>query len=115
VGTFFTFLRTPLGYILFILIPFMLLIIYQGINCVKAFRSYKAEQMEQLEKEKAAIAAERKRSEAMMRKLQQMQRQMMQQQNPTPVQSKPSDDVDVDSLLAELAFLREQLDEKNNT
>lgn len=115
VGTFFTFLRTPLGYILFILVPFLLLIIYQGINCVKAFRSYKAEQMEQLEKEKAAIVAERKRSEAMMRKLQQMQRQMMQQQNPTPVQSKPSDDVDVDSLLAELAFLREQLDEKNNT
>ena len=119
VGSFFTFLRTPQGYILFILIPFLMLIVYQGINCVKAFRAYKAEQMQELEKEKAAIAAERKRSEAMMRQLQQMQRQMKEQQTYAAAQQKPKqtvpDDFDLDSLLAELDFLREQLDDKNDT
>ena len=71
------------------------------------------------EKEKAAIVAESKRSEAMMRQLQQMQRQMKEQQAYAASQQKPkqpeTDDVDLDSLLAELAFLREQLDDKNNT
>ena len=133
VGTFFAFLRTPQGYILFILIPFLLLIIYQGINCVKAFRAYKAEQMAQLKKEKAAIAAERRRSAMMMRQLQEMQKQMQAQQaaqqaaqqvprqeSPSQPVSQPqaapshSQDVDVDSLMAELASLRAQLAEKND-
>ena len=38
VGTFFRFLKTPQGYLLCILIPFLLLIINQGLNCVKAFK-----------------------------------------------------------------------------
>ena len=126
VGTFFTFLRTPQGYILFILIPFLLLIMYQGVNCVKAFRAYKAEQLAQLKREKAAIAAERRRSAMMMRQLQEMQKQMQAQQMqqaaaPQPVQpvqpvaapEKKHDDVDIESMMAELAALRAQLAEKN--
>jgi len=140
VGTFFAFLRTPQGYILFILIPFLLLIIYQGINCVKAFRAYKAEQLAQLKKEKAAIAAERRRSAMMMRQLQEMQKQMQAQQAqqaqqaaqqqqaqpapqappapqqpaPQPAPQEKAQDVDVDSLLAELAALRAQLSDRND-
>lgn len=128
VGTFFAFLRTPQGYILFILIPFMMLIIYQGINCVKSFRAYKAEQLAKLKREKAAIAAERRRSAAMMRQLQEMQKQMQAQQamqaqqfqQPQQVQQpaaapaeKKHEDVDVESMMAELAALRAQLAQKN--
>lgn len=75
-GEFFVFLKTPLGYVVCILLPFMLLIFYQAINCVKIFRQYKAEQMAELQAEKDAIEAERKRSEAVMEELRAMQAQM---------------------------------------
>lgn len=116
VGTFFNFLKTPQGYILFILIPFLLLIIYQGVNCVKVFRAYKAEQMAQLKRERAAIAAERRKSEAMMRQLLEMQKQMQAQQAPPPAEpEKKEEAVDIDSLMAELAQLKAELAQKNGT
>lgn len=68
-GTFFNFLKTPQGYIVCIFIPFMLLILHQGINTVKLFRRYKGEQMEQLEEEKARIEAERAEAAKMMEEL----------------------------------------------
>ena len=82
VGTFFQFLRTPQGYILCILLPFLLLIGYQGLNCVKIFRMYKAEQMAEIQAEKDAIEAERKKSEEMMQQLLAMQAAMQQQTAP---------------------------------
>lgn len=68
-GHFFAFLKTTPGYIVCILVPFLLLIGYQGINCVKIFRVYKKEQMDELQAEKDAIAEERKKSEEMMAEL----------------------------------------------
>lgn len=123
VGTFFHFLKTPQGYLLFILIPFLLLIIYQGVNVVRTFRAYKAEQLAELKREKAAIAAERRRSQMMMRRLQQMQMQMEAQTRAQEQQisvapaapAAPKKDVDVDRLMAELAQLRAQLAEKQET
>lgn len=87
VGTFFTFLKTPQGYILCILLPFLVLILCQGVNCVKVFRAYKKEQMDDLQREKDAIAAERKQNEEMMRQLMLMQQQMQQMQQGQPVQN----------------------------
>lgn len=69
VGTFFQFLKTTQGYIMCILIPFMLLILYQGLNCVRTFRRYKAEQMEEIAAEKEKLEDERRKSEAMMAEL----------------------------------------------
>jgi hypothetical protein len=63
-----------------ILIPFLLLIIYQGLNCVKIFKMYKAEQKAELQAEKDALEAQRKQSEEMMAQLLAMQQQMAQQQ-----------------------------------
>ncbi len=67
-GNFFTFLKTVPGYICCILLPFMLLILLQGINSVRLFRQYKAEQMAELEKkhkkEMEEMAAEREKLEA---------------------------------------------------
>lgn len=63
VGTFFNFLKTPQGYIVCIFIPFMLLILYQGVNCVKLFRKYKKEQSEAMEAERKRLDEERAKIE----------------------------------------------------
>ena len=44
VGTFFQFLKTTPGYIVCILVPFLILILLEGIRCIRLFRKYKAEQ-----------------------------------------------------------------------
>lgn len=72
VGTFFSFLKTTPGYILCILIPFLLLIGYNGYNCVVLFKRYKNEQMEQLQLEKDKLEEERRQSAAMLRELQEL-------------------------------------------
>lgn len=82
VGTFFQFLKTPQGYIVCILLPFMLLIFYQGLNCVKIFRQYKAEQLAELQAEKEALEDQRKRSEDMMAELLALRAQVAAQMQP---------------------------------
>lgn len=69
VGTFFHFLKTTLGYICCILLPFLTLMIIQGINCVRLFKQYKAEQNAELQAEREAIAAERAEAQRMMQEL----------------------------------------------
>lgn len=113
VGTFFQFLKTPQGYIVCILIPFLLLIIYQGLNCVKIFRMYKAEQMAEIQAEKDALEAQRKQSEDMMAQILAMQQQMARQAQPAapPAQEAetPAVQVDMEAVMAELNALRAQL------
>ena len=126
-GDFFVFLKTPMGYVVCILLPFVLLIFYQGMNCVKIFRQYKAEQMAELQAEKDAIEAERKRSEAVMEELRAMQAQMAASlaaqapPAPAPVQEQPVpaavaapapaavQQADMEAMMAELAALRAQV------
>ena len=55
VGRFFMFLKTTPGYIVCILIPFLLLILIQGLNCIRLFRRYKLEQMAEMKEERAKI------------------------------------------------------------
>lgn len=76
VGTFFTFLRTTPGYICCILIPFVLLMLYQGVNCIMLFRQYKKEQMEEMQAEWDQIEAERRQSAAMMEELMALKAQL---------------------------------------
>ena len=61
VGTFFRFLKTTPGYIVCILIPFMLLILTEGIRCIRLFRTYKAEQQAELQAQKADFEQGKKR------------------------------------------------------
>lgn len=79
VGTFFQFLKTPQGYFVCIFIPFMLLILYQGMNCIQLFRRYKKEQTEELEAERAQLEAERAESARMMEELMALKEQLAQQ------------------------------------
>lgn len=87
VGSFFTFLKTVPGYICCILLPFMLLIVIQGVSSVKLFREYKAEQMAEIEAkrqkeldemaaEREKLAAERAASQKMLAELQRLQAQL---------------------------------------
>ncbi len=76
VGTFFTFLKTTPGYIVCIFLPFLLLIIIQGINTIRLFRRYKAEQLCELQAQRDAIEQERKRQEEMMQRLLKMQEEL---------------------------------------
>lgn len=79
VGNFFAFVRSTPGYILCILIPFLLLILYNGINVIRLFRRYKKEQNALLEAERAEIAEERKQNEEMLRELMALKAQLEQQ------------------------------------
>jgi len=72
VGTFFMFLKEPAGYILFIFIPFFLLILYQGINCVKLFKRYKKEQLDALNEEKKQIENDRAEAAKMLKELEEL-------------------------------------------
>ncbi len=75
-GHFFQFLKSTPGYIICVLIPFLLLILYQAIKCFATFRQYKREQMAQIKAEKDKIEQERLRSEAMFLELQALRAQM---------------------------------------
>lgn len=86
VGSFFLFLKTTPGYILCIFVPFLLLILYQGFQCIKLFRKYKREQMEELEAERAKIEEERRQSLEMMKELQALKEQLAAKNGDNPEQ-----------------------------
>lgn len=86
VGAFFLFLKEPIGYFLCIFIPFLLLILYQGIMCIKLFRRYKKEQMEELTAEREKIEEERRQAAEMMKELQALKEQLAEKGGQTPEQ-----------------------------
>ena len=76
VGSFFMFLKTTPGYILCILLPFLLLILSQGLNCIRLFRQYKKEQMDEMKVEREKIEQERAESQRMMAELLELKAQL---------------------------------------
>lgn len=76
IGSFFHFLKTTPGYIMFILVPFALLILFQVLNCVKAIREYRAEQLDGIQAERAKLEEERRQTEKLVLKLEALQAQM---------------------------------------
>ncbi len=92
VGNFFAFLKTVPGYICCIFIPFMLLIIMQGVTSVKLFKQYKEEQMAELEAkrkkemdemaaEREKLIAEREESRKLLAELRKMKEEMAAMKN----------------------------------
>ena len=81
VGRFFMFLKTTPGYIVCILIPFLLLILIQGLNCIRLFRRYKLEQMAEMKEERAKIEEERAESQKMMAELLVLKAQLAEKEN----------------------------------
>ena len=68
-GNFFAFVKSTPGYIVCILVPFLLLILYNGVNVIRLFRKYKREQMEEMQAEKDKLEAERAENQRMMQEL----------------------------------------------
>ena len=78
VGAFFQFLKSTPGYIVCVLIPFLLLILLEGVRCIRLFRRYKAEQQAELQAERDKIEADRAETQRMMQELLAMKAQMAQ-------------------------------------
>lgn len=76
VGAFFNYIKTVPGYIMCIFLPFFILILSQGLNCIKLFRKYKAEQLEEIEAQKKELEIEREKSKEMMEELMALKKQL---------------------------------------
>ena len=88
VGSFFAYLRTVPGYLLFVLLPFGLVIIWQGINSVRTFREWKAVDREEIESERQELINERERlrqereeNQRMLEKLESLKTQLTAEEN----------------------------------
>lgn len=89
-GTFFNFLKTTPGYFVCIFIPFMLIIIYEGVKFFNLFRRYKKEQMEEMQAEKEKIEAEKAENAKMLEELRALKAQMEGQQPITEPITEPA-------------------------
>ena len=49
IGHLFSFLKTVPGYIVFVLIPFLLLMFFQSVKCIQIYKQYKLQQSSELE------------------------------------------------------------------
>lgn len=72
IGHFFSFLKTVPGYIVCILIPFFLLILFQGVKCIKVYKKYKTQQL-------AEIEAEHAEKERMQQEIEDLKRQLLEE------------------------------------
>lgn len=75
-GSFFNYIKTVPGYIICVFLPFFLLILSQGINCIRLFRRYKTEQLEEIEKQKRELEKELEKSREMMEELKNLKKQL---------------------------------------
>ena len=75
-GRFFNFLKTTPGYFVCIFIPFMLIIVYEGVKFFNLFCRYKNEQMEQMQAEKDQIKAEKAENARMLEELRALKAQL---------------------------------------
>ena len=69
IGKFFAFMKTTPGYICCILVPFLLVIIYNATNVIVLFRRYKGEQTAAIKEEKAQLEKDREENQRMMAEL----------------------------------------------
>ena len=83
-GHFFNFLKTTPGYFVCIFIPFMLIIIYEGVKFFNLFRRYRKEQMDEMQAERDKIEAERLENAKMLEERKALKAQLEGGQAPAP-------------------------------
>lgn len=98
VGKFFAYVKSTPGYIICILIPFVLLILYNGVNVIRLFRQYRREQMADMQAEKDKLEAERAENQRMMQELLALKAQLEQK---TGELASPTNPVSEDTTAAE--------------
>ena len=87
VGRFFAFVKSTPGYIVCILVPFLLLILYNGVNVIRLFRQYKREQTEAMQVERDQIEQDRAETQRMMQELLALKAQLEQSGGTIPTAS----------------------------
>ena len=90
-GHFFAFMQTTKGYIICILVPFMLLILYNGMNVIRLFRRYKREQMADMANERTQLEAERAENRRMLEELMALKSQLSGQDGLPPQEAPPAE------------------------
>lgn len=93
VGKFFAFVKSTPGYIICILVPFLLLILYNGVNVIRLFRKYKREQMEAMQAERDKIEEERAEAQRMMQELLALKAQLDQKSGEETPLAEPASEV----------------------
>lgn len=93
VGRFFAFVKSVPGYITCILVPFLLLIGYNGANVIRLFRQHKREQMAVIQAEKDQIEQERAEAQRMMKELLELKAQLS-QNAPPPAAAPPEQETE---------------------
>ena len=96
IGRFFAFVKSTPGYIVCILIPFILLILYNGVNIIRLFRRYKREQTEIIQAEKEKIDAERAENQRMMQELLALKAQLEQSSGKVEPAAQPASEATAD-------------------
>lgn len=89
-GYFFEFLRSPAGYVTIILIPFLLLIVLQGVRFIRLARQYKQEQQADLAAQKAQVEAQLQETRQMKEELERLRAQMAGGQAAPPPSDPPA-------------------------
>lgn len=90
-GHFFAFLKSTPGYILCILVPFMILILTQGLNCIRLFRRYKKEQTDAMNAEREKLEQERLEAQKMMEELMALKKELAAKDNPEGSNDTPTE------------------------
>ena len=96
VGNFFAFVKSTPGYISCILIPFLILIFYNGFNVIRLFRRYRREQLEAMQAERNEIDAERAEAQRMMQELLALKAQLEQKNGEATPPVQPASEASTD-------------------
>ena len=115
VGNFFAFVKTVPGYIVCILVPFLLLILYNGINVIRLFRKYRREQMEEMQAERNKIEEERAEAQRMMAELMELKAQLAKKDEVTTPPAAPASEEKAAETATEEASVEEDATEKTAT
>ena len=99
IGNFFAFVRSTPGYIVCILVPFLLLILYNGVNVIRMFRKYKKEQTEAMQAERDRIEEERAENQRMLQELMALKAQLDQKGGESTPTANPASEADPEEQL----------------
>jgi signal peptidase I len=115
VGQFFAFVKTVPGYIVCILVPFLLLILYNGVNVIRLFRKYRKEQMEEMQAERNKIEEERAEAQRMMAELMELKAQLAKKDEVATPPAAPASEEKAAETATEEASAEEDATEKTAT
>jgi signal peptidase I len=86
-GVFFSFLKSTEGYFICIFLPFMLILLYEGVRFFNLFRKYRSEQLDEMQKERDQIEKDRATNEKMYEELMALKAQLESETNSKSIEN----------------------------